>query len=91
METIRPSIDLQNHYSEISRECRENRKPVYITVEGRGDTVIMGIADYERMRDELELLRVLNEAQEDVRMGRVAPIEDTFAGARAMLLAMNEK
>ena len=30
MESIRPSADLRNHYSEISRLCRENRQPVYI-------------------------------------------------------------
>lgn len=55
MESIRPSADLRNHYSEISRLCRENRQPVYITVNGRGDTVLIGLAEYEQMRAELEL------------------------------------
>ncbi len=32
MEMIRPSSDLRNHYSEISRTCRANRQPVYITL-----------------------------------------------------------
>ena len=38
MEAIRPSSDLRNHYSEISRQCHEERIPVIITVNGRGDT-----------------------------------------------------
>ena len=38
MEAIRPSYDLRNHYSEISRQCHEERSPVIITVNGRGDT-----------------------------------------------------
>lgn len=87
MDTIRPSADLRNHYSEISRVCRESRQPVYITVNGRGDTVLLGMSEYEQMRAELELLRTLADAEEDVRAGRVAPMEDTFADIRKSLLS----
>ena len=31
-ETIRPSVDLRNHYNEISRQCREEKEAVIITV-----------------------------------------------------------
>lgn len=91
MELIRPSADLRNHYSEISKTCRESRQPVYITVNGRGDTVLMGITEYQQMQAELELLRTLADAEEDVRAGRVAPIEDTFSDIRSRLLARKEK
>ena len=89
MEIIRPSADLRNHYSEISKVCREERQPVYITVNGRGDTVLLGLSEYEQMKAELELLRTLAEAEEDVRAERVAPIEDTFDDIRKSLLARN--
>lgn len=39
------------------------------------------------MQAELELLRMLAESEEDVRAGRVAPVEDTFADIRSKLLA----
>lgn len=91
MELIRPSADLRNHYSEISKTCRESRQPVYITVNGRGDTVLMGMADYQQMQAELELLRTLADAEEDVRAGRVAPIEETFSDIRSRLFARSEK
>lgn len=86
MEMIRTSADLRNHYSEISKTCRESRQPVYITVNGRGETVLLGLTEYEQMRAELELLRTLSEAEEDVRAVRVAPIEDTFGGIRQTLV-----
>ncbi|MBQ3164897.1 MAG: type II toxin-antitoxin system Phd/YefM family antitoxin [Lachnospiraceae bacterium] len=87
METIiRPSSDLRNHYNEISKECRENRTPVIITVNGRGDTAVLGLQDYYQMKSELELLRTLAEAEEDVSNGRVAPIKDTFSDIRKSLL-----
>lgn len=83
---IRPSSDLRNHYSEISKECHENRQPVIITVNGRGDTAVLGLQDYYQMKAELELLRTLAEAEEDVFNGRVAPMQNTFDDIRKSLL-----
>lgn len=86
METIiRPSSDLRNHYNEISKQCREERTPVIITVNGRGDTAVMGLQDYYQMKSELELLRTLAEAEEDVRNGRTAPMQSTFDDIRKAL------
>lgn len=90
MEAIRPSSDLRNHYSEISKQCREERTPVIITVNGRGDTAIMGLQDYYQMKAELELLRTLADAENDVVNGRVAPMEDTFDSIRKALLEKDE-
>lgn len=86
METIRPSSDLRNHYSEISKQCHKERNPVIITVNGRGDTVILGLQDYYQMKSELELLRTLAEAEEDVVNDRVASVQDTFDDIRKSLL-----
>ena len=84
-ENIRPSADLRNHYNEISRQCRENREAVIITVNGRGDTVSLSYEEYKNMKARLELLETLAEAEEDLRNGRVAPISDTFNDLRALL------
>lgn len=85
-ESIRPSADLRSRYSEISRQCRENREAVIITVNGRGDTVSLGYEQYQQMKAKIELLELLGEAEEDVRSGRVAPMEETFDALRAELL-----
>lgn len=86
MESIRPSSDLRNHYSEISKQCHEERTPVIITVNGRGDTVVLGLQDYCQMKSELELLRTLAEAENDVENGRVEPMQNTFNDIRQSLL-----
>lgn len=83
---IRPSADLRNHYSEISKQCREERTPVIITVNGRGDTAVLGLQDYYQMKSELELLRSLAEAENDVREGRVSSMQETFDDIRAELM-----
>lgn len=84
-ETIRPSADLRNHYSEISRQCREENEAVIITVNGRGDTVSLSYEEYKRMKSRIELLEILAEAEDDVRNARLAPISDTFDDLRQML------
>ena len=84
-ETIRPSADLRNHYSEISKQCREENEAVIITVNGRGDTVSLSYEEYKRMKSRIELLEILTEAEDDVRNGRVAPVSETFDDLRQML------
>ncbi len=86
MEAIRPSSDLRNHYNEISRQCHEDRCATIITVNGRGDTAILGLQDYYQMKSELELLRTLAEAENDVNNGKVVPIQKTFDDIRKLLL-----
>lgn len=84
-ERIRPSADLRNHYNEISKQCREEGEAVIITVNGRGDTVSLGYEEYKRMKARIELLEILAEAEEDISVGRVAPMEDTFSSLRSIL------
>ena len=82
---IRPSSDLRNKYAEMSKLCKESREPIYITVNGRGDTVLLGITEYNQMISELELLRTLAEADDDVANGRVTSIRGSFSSIRNAL------
>ncbi len=87
---IRPSSDLRNHYAEISRTCRSERRPTIITVNGRGDTVLMGIEEYNALMAERELLTSLAAAERDVEEGRVAPMSHTLDALRAELAGFND-
>ncbi len=84
-ESIRPSADLRNHYSEISKQCREKNEAVIITVNGRGDTVSIAYEEYKRMKSRIKLLEILSEAEDDVKNGRLEPIENTFQDLRLIL------
>lgn len=87
MEVIRPSSDLRNKYPELSSMVHDTGEPVFITVNGREDTVLLGHAQYGKMKAELELLKMLAEAQDDVDDGRISPIQDTFNDIRKNLSA----
>lgn len=83
---IRPSADLRNKYNEISKQCKETREAVIITVNGRGDTAVLGLQDYKQMKAELELLRTLAEAEDDVQNGRVGSMQKSFDDLRESLM-----
>jgi prevent-host-death family protein len=69
MPIIKPISDLRNKASEISRICHDSGEPVFITKDGQGDLVVMSLAAYERERARLDLYRLLDEAEADVRAG----------------------
>ena len=86
---IRPSADLRNKYNEISKQCRETREAVIITVNGRGDTAVLGLQDYRQMKAELELLRTLAEAEDDIQNGRVGSMQESLDTPRKSLKGGN--
>ena len=49
----------------------------------------MGYEEYKRMKARLELLELLAEADNDVKEGRVAPIQETFEDLRNILQEEN--
>ncbi|MBI3268954.1 MAG: type II toxin-antitoxin system Phd/YefM family antitoxin [Planctomycetes bacterium] len=69
MPSIRPVSDLRTRSPEIARLCRESGEPVFLTRRGQGELVVMSLAAYERDRARLELYRLLDEVEEDVRRG----------------------
>jgi prevent-host-death family protein len=87
MKNIRPSSDIRNHYKEISKQAKTERKPIYITVNGVGDTVILNQQVYEEIEAELELLRLLAEGESDLGKGRVHKGKEVFES----LLNTNKK
>ena len=83
--TVRSSMELRDHYSDISKLCHESHQPVIITVDGQEDTAVMSFHTYRQMEAELELLRTLAEAENDVVGNRIAPATDCFANIRASI------
>ncbi len=69
MSLSRPLSDLREHVHEISQICHESAEPVFLTEEGKGDLVMMSLEAFERFQARLELYRLLDEAEDDVRNG----------------------
>ena len=86
-ETIRPSADLRNHYNEISKQCREDKEAVIITVNGRGDTVSLSYEEYKNMKSRIELLEILADAEDEAQLDpeSEAFVEDKFLINKSVL------
>ena len=69
MPSARPISDLRNKSQEISNLCHETGEAVYITKNGADSLVVMSVAAYERDQARLELYRLLDESEADVKAG----------------------
>jgi prevent-host-death family protein len=84
---IRPSADIRNKYAEISQYCKESKEPVFVTVNGKGDTVIMNIRTYDEQQSKILLLQKLNKAKDDIINGRVYTEKEVFDRLQAKIKA----
>lgn len=82
MPTIRPSADIRNNYPEISKFCKETQSPVYITVNGKGDTAIIDIAVLDELYARLDLYEKVAAGIRDIDEGRIKTHEEVFAKFR---------
>lgn len=76
MAIIRPSADLRNKYKEISELCKSTREPVYITVNGKEDTVILDSSVLDELYQTISLMQKINEGIADINAGRTISLED---------------
>ena len=75
MAIIRPSADLRNKYKEISELCKLTQEPIYITVNGKEDTVIIASNVLDELYQTINLLQKINEGITDVNAGRTMSLE----------------
>ena len=76
MAIIRPSADLRNHYKEISEICKSLNEPVYITVNGKEDTVLISADTLGEMQETIDLLMMLNRSLQDINEGKEYSLDE---------------
>lgn len=54
-------------------------------VNGKGDAVSLTYEEYKKMKAKMELLEILPEAENDMKNGRVVPVDETFDDLRKIL------
>jgi prevent-host-death family protein len=92
MPSIRPSTDVlpvtefRANTSAMLNRMHASKRPVILTQHGRGAAVVMDVDVYERMLDEIELLRELAIAEAQVAKGEGIPHEQVVAELRERLL-----
>ena len=83
VENVQPISYLKTNTSDVVKQVQETREPVLITVNGKVQAVIQDHLSYQKMHDQLVMLRVLAHGQKQIEEGKVTDHHDLFAQLEA--------
>src|SRR5258708_23572593 len=73
---------------EFLRQLKESGHPVVLTINGKAELVVQDSASYQKLielADRAERMDALRASIEDMRAGRVSPVEDMLAEMKQVL------
>ncbi|MEI7616331.1 MAG: type II toxin-antitoxin system Phd/YefM family antitoxin [Actinomycetota bacterium] len=76
IEDFKSVSDLKKKTSEIFKQIRHTGRPVFITVNGKPNAVLIDIDVFEKKLKALNLGILLNEAEENVKNGNIRSARD---------------
>jgi antitoxin YefM len=68
-EDIRPLSEFRSHVASFILQVREKHRPLLITHRGKSAAVLLGVAQYEELLDQLELLQDVQVGERQVDAG----------------------
>lgn len=72
-EDIVPLSEFRANMAATLGQLRDTGRPVVLTEHGRSAAVLLGISDYEALLDEVDLLRDIRTAEEQLAAGEGVP------------------
>ena len=82
---IHPLSSFRANAASLIKRLHETRRPLVITQRGHGTAVVLDAQEYERLMEELELLRELRSAEAQLDVGEGVDHEDAKARVLARL------
>ena len=82
---IRPLSEFRANAASLVQQVRETKRPLVLTQRGHSTAVVVDVAEFERLVDELELLRDIRLAERQLEEGRGIPHDEAKARVMAML------
>ncbi len=82
---IKPITYLKSKAPELLKQINETHRPVVITQNGEPKAVLQDPESYENMRNAIGILKLISQAEQDVRDGKVKSQEDVFAKVEELL------
>jgi antitoxin YefM len=68
-EDIQPLSEFRSHVASFIGQVREKHRPLLITHRGKSAAVLLDVAQYEELLDQLELLQDIQAAERQVDSG----------------------
>jgi antitoxin YefM len=70
IEDVRPLSEFRANAAAFVQQVQGTKRPVILTVHGRGAAVLLDVGEYEALLDQLELLRDVKAAEVQLKQGR---------------------
>lgn len=77
-EDIQPLSEFRANAAAMLERVKTTRRPLVLTQRGHSAAVVVDVAEYERMIDELELLREVRIAERQIANGEVIAHDDAL-------------
>jgi prevent-host-death family protein len=82
-EDIRPLSEFRAHTASFVQKVRETKRPTILTQHGRSAAVLMDVGEYEALVEQVELLRDIHIAEDQIEKGEAV----SHSKAKAHVLA----
>ena len=86
-EDVRPLSEFRANAASFVQQVQGTKRPVILTVHGRSAVVLLDVGEYETLLDQLELLRDVRTAEDQLKKGRTL----SHSKARAKVMARFQK
>ena len=86
-QDIRPMSEFRSGVASFIKQVHETKRPLVITQHGKGVGVLLGVAEYEAMREKIELLEDIQTSITQLNEGKGF----NHADAKNMVLSKLEK
>ena len=86
-QDIRPMSEFRSGVASFIKQVHETKRPLVITQHGKGVGVLLGVAEYEAMREKIELLEDIQTSITQLNEGKGI----NHADAKNMVLSKLEK
>ena len=80
--------NFKRNTTEFLRQLKETGHPVVLTINGKAELVVQDTASYQKLielAERTERREALRESVEDMRAGRVVPVDEMLAEMRQIL------
>ncbi len=84
-EDIQPLSEFRANAAAMLRRVRETRRSLVLTQRGHSAAVVLDVRQYERLLEELELLRDVHRAEQQIAAGEGIPHEEAREQIRERL------
>jgi len=82
LKNIKPISYFKTHASEILKKVSDNQETYVITQNGEAKAVVQSVEEFEKTQNTLDLLKLLNQREQEIKEGKIIPEKDALKKIR---------